>query len=184
MEISSMRSKKIFCGVVLAGILSSQFAMADDSGFYVGAGVGQSRQDFPGFGATGGSFRLFGGWSFNPYFAIEGGYVDGGTQSDQVGNLDVDIASDGFFVEGLAKWPIGSISAPYVKLGYVFHDSTTRISNGNQSFSDSESDADFIYGGGVEFKVGPNFRLRLEYEKINLPDSAYDIMTFGGSWQF
>jgi OOP family OmpA-OmpF porin len=179
-----MRSKKILCGAALAGILSSQLAMADDSGFYVGATVGQSRQAFSEFADTGDAFRLFGGWSFNNYFAVEGGYVDGGTQSDRVGNLDVDISSDGFFVEGLAKWPIGNIAAPYVKLGYVFYDATTTLSNGNQSFSDSEGDADFIFGGGVDFKIGPHFRLRLEYEKINLPDSAFDIISFGGSWHF
>jgi OmpA-OmpF porin, OOP family len=179
-----MRSKKTYCGVVLAGILSGPLAMADDSGFYVGTTVGQSRQEFDQFAGTGDTFRLFGGWSFNKYFAVEGGYVDGGTQSDSVGNLDVDISSDGFFVEGLAKWPIGAASAPYVKLGYVFYDATTKLSNGNQSFSDSESDADFIFGGGVEFKIGPNFRLRAEYEKINLPDSAYEIISLGGSWQF
>jgi OmpA-OmpF porin, OOP family len=181
-----MRSQKIIRGVAIAAILSSPLAMADDSGVYVGATVGQARQEFGEFAAQSGTFRLFGGWSFNEYFGIEGGYVDGGTLSDSLGEdgIDLDISSDGFFVEGLAKWPVSAVAAPYVKLGYIFYDSTTTLSIGNQRFSDSESDADFIFGGGIEFKIGPNFRLRAEYEKINLPDSAFDIMSIGGSWQF
>jgi OOP family OmpA-OmpF porin len=181
-----MRFKKIMCGCALAGIMASQLAQADDSGFYVGATVGQARQEFGEFADQSGTFRLFGGWSFNQYFGIEGGYVDGGNLSDRLGegDIDLDIRSDGFFVEGLAKWPVSTVAAPYVKLGYVFYDSTTTLSIGNQSLSDSESDSDLIFGGGVEFKIGSGFRLRIEYEKINLPDSAFDIMSIGGSWQF
>ena len=159
-------------------------ARAEDTGFYFGAGVGQASQEFTGFEADDTAFRLFGGWSFNQYFAVEGGYIDGGTQSDSLGLLDVDISSDGFFFEGLAKLPLGKYVAPYAKFGYVFHDSTTKVSSPGGSFSESESDSDFIYGGGLEFKLGENFRLRAEYEEVNLPDSAFDIYTLAATWHF
>src|SRR5262245_52340830 len=157
-----MQFRKIVGVCVLAALASA--AQAEDSGFYVGGGIGQSRQKFTDFEGNDTSFRLFGGWSFNKYFAVEGGYVDGGTQSDTLGLLDVDLSSEGLFVEGLAKWPIGSFFAPYAKFGYVFYDSTTKLSAGGQSISESDSDSDFIYGGGLEFKLGGNFRLRAEYE--------------------
>jgi OmpA-OmpF porin, OOP family len=175
---------KIACTFVLAALSASGVARADDSGFYLGASFGEASQDFQEFEASDKTFKLFGGWSFNKYFAVEGGYVDAGTQSDTIGELGVDISSDGFFVEGLAKWPIGNFGAPYAKVGYVFYDSTQVLTLGTMRASESESDADFIYGIGFEFYAGSNFRLRAEYEEVNLPDSAFDIISLAATWQF
>jgi OmpA-OmpF porin, OOP family len=168
----------------LMGLLVCGTARAEDSGFYIGAGFGEASQDFAEFDASDESFRLFGGWSFNKYFAVEGGYVDAGTQSDTIDQIQVDISSDGFFVEGLAKLPIGDLFAPYVKLGYVFYDSTQKLSLGELSVSESESDADFIYGIGFEIKATDKFRFRAEYEEVNLPDSAFDIISVAATWHF
>jgi OOP family OmpA-OmpF porin len=179
-----MNSRMIAGACLVAGLMISGAVRAEDQGFYVGGSLGQARQKFTGFEGDDTSYKLFGGWSFNKYFAVEGGYVDGGTQSDTVGFLDVDISSDGFFVQGIGKWPLGRFVAPYAKFGYVFYDATTKISSGGPAFSESESDADFIYGGGLEFKLGDNFRLRAEYEEVNLPDSAFDIFSLAATWQF
>lgn len=179
-----MISTKIMGACVVTGLMICGAVRAEDQGFYAGGSLGQARQKFTGFEGDDTSFKLFGGWSFNEYLAVEGGYVDGGTQSDQIGVLDVDISSDGFFVQGIGKWPLGRFVAPYAKFGYVFYDSTTRVSVGGPTFSESESDADFIYGGGLEFKLGDNFRLRAEYEEVNLPDSAFDIFSLAATWQF
>jgi OmpA-OmpF porin, OOP family len=169
---------------VVTGLVACGAARAQDSGFYVGASFGEASQDSGGFEASDKAFKLFGGWSFNRYFAVEGGYVDAGTQSDTIDQLRVDISSDGFFVEGLAKWPIGRYFAPYAKFGYVSYDSTQRLTLGSMSDSESESDADFIYGGGFEFNLTEKFRLRAEYEEVNLPDSAFDIISLVATWQF
>ena len=179
-----MRFRQSVSACVLAAVVTGGVARAEDSGFYLGAGVGQATQEFSGFKADDTAFKLFGGWSFNKYLAAEAGYVDGGTQSDTLGLLDVDINSDGFFAQGIARWPIGSVFAPYAKFGYVFYDSTTKVTSPGGSFSESESDADFIYGGGLEFKLGDNFRLRAEYEEVNLPDSSFDIYTLAATWKF
>ena len=179
-----MQFRRIVGACVLAGFMFGGAAKAEDSGFYVGGGIGQSRQKFTDFEGKDTSFKLFGGWSFNKYFAVEGGYVNGGTQSDSLGGVDLDISNDGFFAEGLAKWPLGSVVAPYAKFGYVFYESTAKLSSGSQSVSESESDSDFIYGGGLEFKLGDNLRLRAEYEEVNLPDSAFDNYTLAVTWQF
>jgi OmpA-OmpF porin, OOP family len=171
-------------GSCLLAVVITPAAMAEDSGFYMGLGIGQSRQEFNEFHADDTAYKLFGGWSFNEYFAVEGGYIDGGTQSDTLGQIHVDISSDGFFAEGIAKWPIGRFVAPYAKLGYVFYDTTQKLSVGSQSASESDSTSDFIFGGGIELKLGGNFRLRAEYEKVNVANSAYDILSLGAAWQF
>jgi OOP family OmpA-OmpF porin len=179
----SLMNSRMMGACVVAGLMTCA-ARAEDSGVYVGGSLGQARQKFTGFEGNDTAYKLFGGWSFNKYFAVEGGYVDAGTESDTLGALDVDISSDGFFVQGIGKWPLGRFVAPYAKFGYVFYDSTTKVSANGQSFSESENDADFIYGGGLGFRLGDNFRLRAEYEEVNLPESAFDIFSLAATWQF
>lgn len=169
---------------VVTGLVASGAASAEDPGFYIGASFGQASQESGEFEDSSEAFKLFGGWSFNEYLAVEGGYVDAGTQSDTIGQLGVDVSSDGFFVEGLAKLPVGKYFAPYAKVGYVFYDSTQKLTLGSMSESESESDSDFIYGGGFELKFSDNFRLRAEYEEVNLPDSAFDIISLAATRQF
>lgn len=179
-----MQFRKIVGTCTLAAVMASGAAQADDTGFYLGAGVGESHQEADEFSGHDTAFKLFGGWSINKYFAIEGGYIDAGTRSDTIGVVDIDISSDGFLVEGLARWPLGKVIAPYAKFGYAFYDTTLRNSIGNQTFSTSESDSDFIYGGGIEFKTSTNFRLRVEYEEMDLPGSHFELYTLAALWQY
>jgi OmpA-OmpF porin, OOP family len=181
---STMQFRKIVGTCTLAAVMVGSAAWADDTGFYLGAGVGDSRQEAGAFRGNDNAFKLFGGWSINKYFAVEGGFIDAGTRSDTIGPVDIDISSDGFFVEGLARWPIGNVIAPYAKLGYVFYDSTLRNSIGSQSFSTSESGSDLLYGAGLEFKTSTNFRLRVEFEEVNLPDIHLETYTLAALWQF
>ena len=54
-------------------------------GFYVGAGIGQAtlEADDVGFDADDTAFKVFGGYSFNDYFAVELTYFDGGAPSEE-----------------------------------------------------------------------------------------------------
>lgn len=75
-------------------VIASPFAVADDSGWYSGINIGQSRAKIDdaqitarllGTGLTTTSitnddpdtgYKLFGGYQFNKNFALEGGYFD------------------------------------------------------------------------------------------------------------
>ncbi len=181
-----MNHGKMMGACLLAAMFASAAARAeDDAGYYIGAGVGQASQEAGEFEGDDTSFKLFAGWSFNKYFAIEGGYIDGGDQSDNLGPIHAEVGSDGFFVAGLARLPLaGGIVSPYAKLGYAFYSAKTTLSSGGQSISESESDEDLLFGGGLEFKLGENFRLRAEFEKVNVPDASFEIYSIAGTWQF
>ncbi|MEA3196672.1 MAG: OmpA-OmpF porin, family, partial [Gammaproteobacteria bacterium] len=80
--------------LAVLGVTSSPTAFADDAGWYAGFNGGQSRAKIAdgriadgllgdGFTTTSISnedhhlgFKLFGGYEFNRYFALEGGYFD------------------------------------------------------------------------------------------------------------
>jgi OmpA-OmpF porin, OOP family len=174
-----------FAGVCVVGALCASAAVhAEDSGFYLGAGLGEARQSVEGFDGSDTSFKVFGGYSFSRYLAAEAGYVDGGEQTDSQGSLDIAIKSDGYFIEGLAKIPLGKYVAPYVKLGYVVYNSTTKVSSGNLQASEYLHGRDLLYGAGIEFRFGDSVRVRTEYEDVDVSDTDFDIFSIVVAFQF
>jgi OmpA-OmpF porin, OOP family len=179
-----MNQKKLIAACVLATLGATAAARAEDTGFYLGASVGEASQSAQGFDASGTAYRVFGGYAINQYFAFEGGYVNGGEQKDSQGPLRLTVKSEGYFVAGLFKLPLGKYFAPYLKAGFVGYDSTAAVSSGNSSVSESESDSDLLYGLGLEFKLGDHFRLRAEYEQIDVSDADFDIVSVAAAYHF
>ena len=70
-----MHDKKVL-GALVAGILMTAGARADNSGFYLGAGVGEATQSNRVFHGADTSFRWLAGYSFSRYFAAEAGFID------------------------------------------------------------------------------------------------------------
>jgi len=159
-------------------------ARAEDSGVYLGASVGESSQSGGEFDGSDTSFKVLVGYSINRYLAAESGYVDAGRQTDSADDADIAIESDGFFVAALARLPLGDYVAPFAKVGYAFYDSKVTISDDGMTFSGSESDEDLLYGIGCEFKLGDHFRLRAEYEQVDVPDADFEIISLTGVFQF
>jgi len=167
-----------------AALLVSTGARANESGFYLGAAVGEASQTGQGFKGSDTSFEWLAGYSFNKYLAAEAGFVDAGTQRDTVDSVDLKVASDGTFAALLVKLPLGRIVAPYARVGYVFYDSTTTASSGAARASEFFSDEDLLYGAGLEFRVSGRFRLRAEYERVDVPDVRFGIYSFVATFQF
>jgi len=176
--------KRKFAGVMVLGFLACSGARADDPGFYLGASIGEATQSSGVFDGADTSYRLLAGYSFSKYFAVEAGFVDGGTQEDTIEGLDVSSSNDGAFAALLAKLPISERFSPYAKIGWVTYDSRTTVSNGVAKFSESTSDGDLSFGGGLEMQFGPHFRLRADYEKVKVPDVAFDMYSLIASWKF
>jgi len=166
--------KRKILGACAAALLVSPASHAEDSGFYLGAAVGEATKSNSVFDDSDTSFKWLAGYSFNKYFAAEAGFVDAGTQKDAIGAFSVASASDGTFVAVLAKLPIGKIVAPYVRVGYASYETNETVeSGGARSFESTRGD-DAIYGGGLEFSLGEHLRLRAEYEKVDTSDLTFD----------
>ena len=173
----------MIAGACLAVLMGAP-ARADDSGWYVGIGAGLAHEGFTGFRANDKAFKALFGYSASKYFAVEAEYADAGSLADEVNGLDVSIASEGFIAAVLGKWPVNEVFSPYLKLGYAFYDSKTRVSNGVDSLSHSFGDDDLMFGGGVEFKAGDRFGLRVELEKIKVPDADFRIYSLVATYRF
>lgn len=176
-------------------LLSSVAAFADnEKGLYVGAGVGQFNvkiDDFEDavntvedFDSDDTSFRIFGGWRFSPYIAVDLAYIDFGGPDDDVNGQNVKAEIDGFAPAVYGTLPLGPIEL-FAKVGYLFYDLDVKI-GGEEIASASGSDEDLIYGAGVGITLFEHLNARLEYEKIDVSDVAddADAIWLTGAWRF
>jgi len=162
--------------------LCSGSALAKDEGFYVGASLGSASIQQSGSDPDLGDFdidendfawKIFGGYQFNPIFAVEGGYVDLGSPS----NSGIKVEPYGLDLFAVAGIPLGPIRG-FGKLGAIYWDADTLVSD--HKFN--EDSFDFAGGVGLEFELG-SFAIRGEVEYLDVLDETW-MYTIGGTFTF
>lgn len=148
-------------------------AMADDAGFYVGAGIGDFSVEVDGFDGSDTGYKVFGGYQFMRFFAVELEYIDGGTVED--GGLEIDVS--GFNLSAMGILPVGERFSLFAKLGMIAWDADAPGIG-----SDSGEDLSWGIGGGYAFT--DQFGMRLEYQGFEIEDADGDMISLGASWQF
>jgi len=136
----------IFAFVTGALLAASPAMAAEDSGFYVGAGLGNFALSSEGididygdlqvntgrdFDGSDFAFKILGGWQLNKYIAFEAEYFDGGTPDDSFdfsyddgkivadGQLTIEADTTGWVLSALGIWPFGESFNVFAKLGFV-----------------------------------------------------------------
>jgi OOP family OmpA-OmpF porin len=160
--------------VVLGGAALS--AQAADKGFYAGAGVGQSFVDET---AKGGqvyddedtAFSVFGGYQFNRYFALEGGYANlGKIEAKPVGR---DLETDSVFLTAVGIVPITDKFSAYGKAGFHRWNLDEAIPALTGETDDSGTDP--TYGVGLQYRFNDKVALRTEYSRFEVGDLDEDL---------
>ncbi len=165
-------------------VLMQADAQAEDSGFFVGLGAGEVNDKVDDFDANGVAIKLFGGYVFNRYFAIEGAYIDAGELKDTVDGVDIAVESDGIVISALGKLPIGEALSVFAKLGYTFYDEKVSARQGSLRFSENNSDEDLLYGAGAELLLGQKILLRAEYEVVDVANADFNILSASAAFRF
>jgi len=168
--------KAVWLGLAAAGLLAAGVARAGtDSGFFIGAGVGQAgiKQDLESSGGTvefdadDTGYKLFAGFNFGwlPFLdlAVEGGYVNLGEPDDTLAGEQVKVEVDGFDAFGLAGASFGPVGV-FAKVGLIAADTSTKGAAGAD-----DSSTDPAYGVGLRLALG-SFAVRAEYEYFDIDD--------------
>ncbi len=175
MSIKKVRVSLICLSGLLLATPAAVFAGAD-SGFYIGAGVGDAgvEANDSDFDESDSAYKVFGGFNigFIPLvdFAVEASYVDFGSPSDGGDKVDV-TGINAFGLAGLSFGPFGV----FAKAGMIDWD----VDVG--SFSDSGTDP--AYGIGARFAIG-SFAVRAEYEVYDLDIADVDMISVSGVYTF
>jgi OOP family OmpA-OmpF porin len=186
--------KLFFIAAALVVMLGSGGLYAQDQGWYMGIGIGQSKakqvgscSDLngvlnPGFSCsikdTSTGAKLFGGYQFNQYVAAEGSYVNLGkftmSANGTVGATSVTASGSdkpsGFSVDAVGTWPITPEFGVLGRIG-VFRwtlDDSASVSGGGISLSTSNkptgTSADF--GVGAKYDFAKNMGVRAEFQRF------------------
>ena len=149
-----------------------------DSGFYLGAGVGDASIKDSGFDESDSAYKILGGYNigFIPLvdFAVEASYVDFGKPTSTAGSVEV-TGFDAFGLAGLSFGPFGV----FAKAGAISWDADSTF--GGTTTSDSGSDP--AYGLGARFAIG-SFSVRAEYEVFDVDNADLEMVSVSGVFTF
>jgi len=166
--------------ISLAGVflgLPGAAVAGADSGFYIGAGVGDATVEDTNFDESDSAYKIFGGYNigFIPLvdFAVEASYVDFGSPSSSAGRVEV-TGLNAYGLAGLSFGPFGV----FAKAGAINWDTDSTVGNR----SSSKSGTDSAYGIGARFALG-SFSVRAEYERYDL-DIDLDMVSVSGIFTF
>jgi hypothetical protein len=173
--------KVLAVGSLLSAAMFSASAYAGgDSGFYIGAGVGQASvgdiDGGEGFGSvsfdgddTG--YKAIVGYNFGIIplvdLGIEAEYVDFGEPDDGPVKVDAN-AIAAFGLVGVNLGPVGI----FAKAGMFSWDADA--TDGVDSYSDDGTDP--AYGAGVRFQIA-SFQIRAEYEYFDADPASLDLIS-------
>jgi hypothetical protein len=179
--------RKTLLAIVAAAILvGGQSALAVEGGFYLGGSLGGAtskvngtdfdRSDFS-FDENDFAWKIFGGFHFLQFFAVEAAYRDLGSPSTtlSVGNTKID--QDAFDVSGLVGLPLGPLFV-FGKLGVVYWDADVSV----DGIKTSDDGTDFSAGIGASLDI-TRIRLRGEVEYFDIGEHAL-MYTVGAAWLF
>lgn len=174
-------------GLLSAAIFPATVMAGTESGFYVGAGVGQASigdidTDSSGkvsFDGNDTGWKIFGGYNFGwiPLvdLAVEGGYVDFGNPDDN----GLKISADGLDLFGLVGVNLGPVGL-FGKVGMINWNADVSASG----LSSSDDGTDPAYGLGARLKFGSlEVRAEGEYFDVNEANDVW-LLSASGVWTF
>ncbi|MES2919353.1 MAG: OmpA family protein [Pseudomonadota bacterium] len=184
--------------VTLSG-MASPWVLADDSGWYGGASVGQSRAEIDddrirsslqAAGSTATSitdddrdtgYKLFGGYQFNRNFSLESGYFDLGSlgftaTTTPAGTLNGNIRLKGLSFDAVGTLPLTERLSALARAGLNY-------SQAKDSFSGTGAvtvpnpnakarDANYKFGVGLQYDFTKAFGVRAEAERYRIDDAV------------
>ena len=182
--------KKSLLGLFVILVAATIPASASDTGFYLGAGIGQASMEIRDFYPELGDYvetptpgyTAYGGYRFLKFLAVEAGYADLGSPQWQERNVQgyqerAEVSIKGWDAFVVATLPVSNVVDIYGKLGIMaWKTEITSFLQADYIYSESSTGTDTAYGIGAGFWVGPNVTLRVEAEWFKIGD--YDTVPF------
>ena len=183
------------------------------SSWYVGAGIGQTFASIPEqtingidsvlTAANGASFsvvdkdkhsagaKFFVGYTFNPYFAAEGGYAtmgkssvnmdfrSGAPVSASVGRFNMKYKMTAFFIDAVGMLPVTEKLSLLGRVGVSYNRVNAEFTGEPITFIVSNNDKNETkirekFGAGVDYNLNRAFTVRAEWERYRMPDPFSD----------
>jgi len=214
-NMKQARTSGTLCLAVLAAV-ASPCALADEAGWYLGGNVGQSRATIDNERIIGGllaagfattsiddndrelGYKLFGGYQFSRYFALEGGYFDLGefgftATTSPPGTLDGDMRLRGVNLDALGILPFTDRFSAFARVGVNYAEAKDHFSgSGSVIVPDPDRDeraTNYKFGLGLQYDITEALGLRAEAERYRINDAVgnkgdIDLFSIGLVYRF
>lgn len=187
-------------GVAVVAICTSPFAAAEESNWYIGGNIGQSRAKIDdaritsqllGTGLTTSSiadddkhtaYKFFGGYQLSKNFALEAGYFDLGefgytATTVPAGTLVGKIKLKGVSLDMLGKLPLAPQFSAFGRLGVNYAKASDTFTNTGvvavpANANPSKSALNYKAGMGLQYDVSKAIGLRAEAERYRINDAV------------
>ena len=186
-------------GLAVLAAIASPLALADDTGWYGGLNVGQSRAKIDdaritssllgsGFATTSitdddtdTGYKVFGGYKFNRNFALEGGYFDLGkfgftATTVPAGTLNGTIQLKGLNLDAVGIRPITAKFSAIGRAGFNYAEAKDSFSGTGAvnvlNSNPSKRDINYKLGLGVQYDFTEAVGMRAEVERYRANDAV------------
>lgn len=177
--------------LIMPGVAAAQ--AQPGSGGYIGGSIGQMEAEGdcePGFSCDfkDTAWKIFGGYRFSRYLAVEATYGDWGdiSVSTSVAGTPINVTGDiqSFGVAAVGMLPIGGDHLSlFGKAGIAYTKRELRATAPGFSFpNEKDNETELHFGFGALFNLTPNFSLRGEWERLD--DSEVNILSIGLQFRF
>jgi len=180
-------------------LMASPLVSATEPGWYGGVNVGQSRASIDderitrsllgsGFATTtmdkderGTGAKIFGGYQFNRYLALEGGYFSLGkfgytANTLPAGSLSGDIRVQGLNLDLVGIVPLTDKFSAFARAGVIHAQARDNFSStglvNRVASSPSKRDTSYKFGVGVEYAFTDKMAVRGEVERYRINDAV------------
>ena len=185
-------------------LLAAAPAMAQESGLYLGAALGQAKHADTCQGANlscddkDTAWKIYGGYQFNRFFAAEIGYADLGRSAAgaNVGGIIVNPTFEvtAFELSGIGFLPVLDRLALFMRLGV--YRAETELGGTGTAFgitvpvSGKDSNSDLTFGLGIQYSFTRNLGVRGEWQQYmkvgggNTGESDIDVLSAAFVFRF
>lgn len=168
--------------------LIAPFSHAAEPGFYLGGSIGQTSADIcdglSGCDDEDTGFKIFGGYSFNKNFAIEGGYFNPGESRVSGPGGFLSIEGSSIFVDAVGIIPLNEKFSLLGKIGLQRWEAEAKGVVLGAPVSESDDGTDLKFGLGAQFDITQNFGARVEWERFDFDDTDIDFLSVGVLFRF
>jgi OOP family OmpA-OmpF porin len=185
-------------GLVGCSVIVSSYAVADDSGWYVGGNVGQSKAkiddariagSLAGFTSTSivddnsdTGYKFFGGYKFNKNFALEGGYFNLGkfgytaTTTLPAGTLIGSTKLDGMSLDAVVILPVTEKFSAFGRIGMNYSEAKDNFTRTGAvpvqtNVNPTRNQMNPKAGLGLQYDFTQSLGVRTEAERYRINDA-------------
>ena len=180
--------KRCLTAIVLGLAATSALAADDKTGWNAGLAATFAEYSFDSnqLDDSSAGFKAFGGYRFNKWFGLEGGYFDFGDFDEDLDppnpGGDVTVKIDGLVGSALLFAPLDSNDYDaFVKVGYYSFDQQLLLED---AAATSNSPSGLMLGAGSRFYVSEQFAIRAEGEWFDIDQGSLWTLNLGFEYLF